>query len=180
MELMRRRLPRPNGVLREATQRLINYKTGKNSYDHLGNCGPGLVGSRPSECLWQAAALGNMPLVEQFLAGEPTPTVYRLSEAFWHACHGGQRRVAEYLLARGADTNGKGFGWGTPLDVAGAIDVRRESLVEWLRQHGAQPEPSHSDDRTFGGPLTGDQAGPSTKALQVAAIQVSTRSSDQP
>ena len=31
------------------------------------------------------------------------PTTQEVSQAFWHACAGGQRRAAERLLAAGAD-----------------------------------------------------------------------------
>src|SRR6201996_6247675 len=50
--------------------------------------------------LWHAAALGDMPRVEQLLAARPAPVADDLTEAFWQACHGGQRRNAERLLAR--------------------------------------------------------------------------------
>jgi hypothetical protein len=48
--------------------------------------------------------------------------------------------MAEYLLARGADLNGKpDYAEETPLDIAGAegLDTRREALVTWLREQGA-------------------------------------------
>ena len=86
--------------------------------------------------LWQAAALGLLDRVEQAVAGEP-PSPQEITGAFWNACRGGQRRTAEYLLARGADMNWVGWGDKTPLQAAeesGAAD-----LVEWLRAHGARP-----------------------------------------
>src|SRR5258707_6813069 len=55
------------------------------------------------ECLWHAAALGMMSRVEELLAGDPPPTPRDINNAFWQACGGGQRRAAEYLLAKGAD-----------------------------------------------------------------------------
>jgi hypothetical protein len=87
--------------------------------------------------LWHAAALGIMPLVEAFFAGNPPPSPVEVSNAFWQACHGGQRQAAEFLLARGADLNWVPT-WAkqTPLDMAesyGATD-----LVEWLRAQGAR------------------------------------------
>jgi uncharacterized protein len=89
--------------------------------------------------LWQAAALGLMPLVEEFLACVPPPPPEELDQAFWQACHGGQRRVAEYLLGCGADLNGHpGYSDQTPADVAAALDTRRENLVTWLSERGAR------------------------------------------
>lgn len=52
--------------------------------------------------LWHAAALGMVDRIEQLLAERPD-AAGDVSQAFWHACAGGQRRAAEYLLARGAD-----------------------------------------------------------------------------
>lgn len=86
--------------------------------------------------LWQAAALGLMDHVEQCFAGEPLPASDEVTNAFWCACHGGQRRTAEYLLDRGADRNWVGYDGLTPLGAAersGAIDV-----VQWLRGQGAR------------------------------------------
>src|SRR5206468_146428 len=82
--------------------------------------------------LWHAAALGLMDRVEKRFAGKTPPVPDEVTLAFWYACHGGQRRAAEYLLERGADLNWKpGWEERTPLDTA-----RREGadeLVEWLR-----------------------------------------------
>jgi hypothetical protein len=39
------------------------------------------------------------------LGVDPPPTAADIDEAFWQACHGGQRRMAENLLARGASIN---------------------------------------------------------------------------
>ena len=79
-----------------------------------------------------------IPRAEELLASAP-PTQRQLTDAFWQACHGAQRRTAEYLLARGADLNGKPS-WGdvTPLDVAESVDTGREALVAWLRDLGAK------------------------------------------
>src|SRR2546430_4193602 len=52
--------------------------------------------------LWHAAALRLMTRVEELVASDPGPE--EISEAFWQACHGGQRRTADYLLRHGADT----------------------------------------------------------------------------
>jgi ankyrin repeat protein len=55
--------------------------------------------------LWQAAALGMTSSVERLLAAVPSPSRQDIDDAFWQACHGGQRRMAEYLLSLGADLN---------------------------------------------------------------------------
>jgi ankyrin repeat protein len=91
------------------------------------------------ETLWQAAALGATERVEEFLAASAPPTADEINEAFWQACHGGQRRTADYLLTRGADMNASpGYAKETPLDIAGALDTRKDSMVRWLRDLGAR------------------------------------------
>jgi hypothetical protein len=55
------------------------------------------------ERLWHAAALGMISRVEQLQATDPPPTADDINEAFYQACRGGQRRMAEYLLGCGAD-----------------------------------------------------------------------------
>ena len=92
--------------------------------------------------LWHAAALGMMSRVEELLAAEP-PSQQQLTDAFWQACHGGQRRMAEYLLALGAELNGTpSWGDDTPLDAAHSVGTGREALVSWLRDQGAGPTPA--------------------------------------
>ena len=89
--------------------------------------------------LWHAAALGMLFRVEELIGSNPVPTVDDINEAFWQACHGGQRRVAEYLLSKGADINGiPGYTGQTPLDAAGNLDTRRDTLVSWLHSKGAK------------------------------------------
>ena len=96
-----------------------------------------LVERGASVDLGQAAALGIKARVEELLATDP-PSPQELADAFWGACHGGQRRMAELLLSLGADINGTpSWGGGTPLDAADSQDTGRESLVTWLREHGA-------------------------------------------
>jgi hypothetical protein len=83
--------------------------------------------------LWHAAALGLLPRVEELLTGEPPAD--ELNEAFWQACHGGQRRTAERLLASGADLSATpGYSDQTPAEVAAALDTQRENLVTWLHE----------------------------------------------
>ncbi len=89
--------------------------------------------------LWEAAALGDRPRVEELLAADPPPAAADINEAFWQACHGGQRRMAEFLLARGADINAApDYAAGsTPLQAAAEVDTRHQALISWLRERGA-------------------------------------------
>jgi uncharacterized protein len=85
---------------------------------------------------WQAAALGLLDRLEELLAGDPSPE--QVSQAFWHACAGGQRRAAEYLLSRGADINWvPDYANGTPLDAVSGLGTQRQNLLDWLRERGA-------------------------------------------
>jgi uncharacterized protein len=87
--------------------------------------------------LWHAAALGMLSRIEQLLAQRPD-AADEVSQAFWHACAGGQRRVAEFLLAHGADLNWvPDYAEGTPLDAASSLGTRQDNIVSWLREHGA-------------------------------------------
>jgi hypothetical protein len=84
--------------------------------------------------LWHAAALGIMPRVEELLAATPAPSADDITEAFWQACHGGQRRTAERLLASGADPSGTpGYSDQAPAEAAAEPGTQRENLVTWLR-----------------------------------------------
>lgn len=87
--------------------------------------------------LWHAAALGMRSRVDELLVASP-PSKQQLTDAFWQACHGGHRRMAEHLLGLGADLNGTpSWGEDTPLDAADGLGTGREALVEWLRSQGA-------------------------------------------
>jgi uncharacterized protein len=83
-----------------------------------------------------AAALGLMDRVEASFVDDPPPLQEDVNRAFWCACHGGQRRAAEFLLDRGADLN-----WVPPWEERTPLDARSEAdeLVEWLRARGAKP-----------------------------------------
>jgi ankyrin repeat protein len=85
--------------------------------------------------IWQAAALGLLDRVERCWADQPPPAE-QVTNAFWHACRGGQRDVAEYLLERGANLNWVGYGHKTPLDAATESGV--DGLIPWLRSRGAK------------------------------------------
>ena len=91
------------------------------------------------DALWHAAALGRLDRVEELLAANPPPTEEDVNNAFWQACHGGQRRAAERLLAAGADINAAPdyAGNNTALDQTVSPDTRRELLAGWLREAGA-------------------------------------------
>src|SRR4051794_27579638 len=90
------------------------------------------------DALWKAAALGRQARVTELLDGDPRPAQDELNHAFWQACHGGQRRMAEYLLARGADINAvPDHTDQTALDIAASRDTRRDILTDWLRDNGA-------------------------------------------
>ena len=86
--------------------------------------------------LWQSAALGLMSRVVACFTSESAPTAEELTNAFWCACHGGQRATAEYLLDCGADLNWVGYDGLTPLDAARRRGA--DELVLWLRDRGAK------------------------------------------
>jgi ankyrin repeat protein len=86
---------------------------------------------------WHAAALGMLVRLEEILASDPPAE--EVSQAFWHACTGGQRRAAEYLLSCGADLNWEpDYAHGTPLDAASVLNTRQENVISWLRELGAR------------------------------------------
>jgi ankyrin repeat protein len=93
-----------------------------------------LVDRGAAVTLWEASALGLLPLVRRHLAASPAGD--DITGSFWGACHGGQLEAAVLLLDSGADLNWVGWDNLTPLDVArrsGALDV-----VEWLGSQGAR------------------------------------------
>lgn len=92
------------------------------------------------DSLWQAAALGITERVTEFLTAGSPPTQEQIDEALYQACHGGQLRMAELLLAHGAEINATTpySDRSTPVDIAGTLDTRRTQLVTWLRERGAR------------------------------------------
>jgi uncharacterized protein len=87
--------------------------------------------------LWQAAALGQTRRVKELVAASTRPTSEEITNAFWCACHGGQRETAEYLLDQGADINWIGHDSLTPIDAAARSEAH--DLVEWLQTRSAKP-----------------------------------------
>lgn len=87
--------------------------------------------------LSSAATLGLLDRVEACYAADPPPSAAATSAAFWHACHGGQRAVAELLLSRGADLD-----WIPPWERLTPLDAARRSeahgLADWLVGAGAR------------------------------------------
>jgi uncharacterized protein len=87
--------------------------------------------------LWQAAALGDRARVDEFLTADPPPASSDIDAAFWQACHGGQRRMAEYLLAQGANINFiPEYSEQSALQAAGGTGTQRQILVDWLKERG--------------------------------------------
>jgi uncharacterized protein len=86
--------------------------------------------------LWQAAGLGLVDRLEPLLDTDPPPTRDEITNAFWCACHGGQREAAQRLLDSGADINWVGHDALTPLDAAMRSDA--SELADWLRSQGAR------------------------------------------
>ena len=88
--------------------------------------------------LLMAVRTGDVAAVQGSILGS-TPRPADVSQAFWHACTGGQRRAAEYLLSRGADLNWEPeYAHGMPLDAASGLSTRQENVVSWLRELGAR------------------------------------------
>ena len=85
--------------------------------------------------LWPAATLGLVDQVESELVARP-PSPEEVTEAFWGACHGGQRVTAERLLSEGADIDWVGWDGLTPLDAA--VRSEADDVVVWLRSLGAR------------------------------------------
>ena len=86
--------------------------------------------------LWQAAALGQIRRVEELVTALVRPTAEEITNAFWCACHGGQRETAEYLLDQGADINWIGHDNLTPVDAAARSDAH--DLADWLESCGGK------------------------------------------
>lgn len=86
--------------------------------------------------LWNEAALGLMDPVKKRFSGSTLPSSDEVTKAFWLACHGGQRQIADYLLEWGVNLNWVGYDGLTSLDVAYRSNA--EQLVKWLLSRGAR------------------------------------------
>ena len=84
----------------------------------------------------EAAGLGLMDLVEERFASASPPSQDELNHALWYACHGGQLRMAQLLLERGAHLDWVGWNDQSPLDVARRS--RAGEVVAWLEARGAR------------------------------------------
>lgn len=94
-----------------------------------------LVERGASMTLWQAAALGHLEALAARFAGDSVPDSEEVTNAFWCACHGGQRVTAAFLLEQGAALNWIGHDQLTPVDAARRSGANE--LVAWLEQRGA-------------------------------------------
>ncbi len=106
------------------------------------------------ERMWVAAALGMLDRLRELVADGPVDDVEGWSQALWHACNGGQRRVAEYLVGIGADVN-----WLPDYGRGGPRSTRRSSSVRSSRTSSngfenrvATPLMSVSDDDAVNAP----------------------------
>ncbi len=86
--------------------------------------------------VWQSAALGLLDRVVAECEGDVPLDPAQLTNAFWHACRGGARATAEYLLAKGADANWVGYDNRTALDAA--REGGAHALAEWLAEIGGR------------------------------------------
>jgi len=82
--------------------------------------------------LWQAAGLGLVGRTAELVSAA---TAFQVNEAFWHACRGGHRRVADLLLDRGADVTYRPdyAGETTLLEAVTQPSTRHDLLATWLR-----------------------------------------------
>ena len=94
--------------------------------------------SRPAATpLHWAASSDDVVMIDALLDAAAAIPAEQITNAFWHACRGGQRATAAYLLGRGADVNWVGHDRKTPYDAARASGS--EEVVAWLRTRGAKP-----------------------------------------
>ena len=95
-----------------------------------------------STTIWQAAALGLLDRVSAHCEHQPSPTRKDITNAFWHACRGGQLSTASYLFERGADLDWVGYDRRTPRDAA--TEGGADDLIQWLDAHGAKRNTVHA------------------------------------
>jgi ankyrin repeat protein len=86
---------------------------------------------------WSAAGLGMLEQVKTLFAAD------QVSDAFYIAARNGHIAVAEFLLARGARVDQRGFFNGTGLHWA--ANNGHAEMVDWLLRHGADPSLTDSE-----------------------------------
>jgi hypothetical protein len=118
--------------------------------------------------LWEAAALGLLPQVEQHLATDH-PTAQDITSSFWGARHGSQLDTAALLLEHGADINWIGWDGLTPLDAARRSQAPPH-VTAWLERHGAKTAAQGRSSTASAVPAGGPAAGMSG-ATTVSAAQ---------
>ena len=93
----------------------------------------------PDISIQEAARTGNIEAVKQHLAAG-TDVNQKCDQMRWTPLHyavfGGQKDVAEILIANGADVNAKNFQSKSPLDFA--VKYKQPELADLLRKHGAK------------------------------------------
>ena len=99
-----------------------------------------LVGCGPSLDIHEAANTGNIEAVKQHLAAGTDVDAKSDGKYGWtpllHAAWFGHKEIAELLIAKGADVNGKDNVGGTPLDRA--IFNKNTETADLLRKHGGK------------------------------------------
>jgi len=83
---------------------------------------------------WQAAALGELDVMQTRWDEPSPPTRDEITRAFWHACRAAQRTTAEYLLDRGADPCW--LGWDDKTPIRCAEESGDADFLTWLRGRG--------------------------------------------
>ncbi len=100
-------------------------------------CARRLVERGAQVTAFDAAALGYLDVVKEFFPHYVEHDEDELGNAMWAACHGGQKAVAVYLLARGADVNWiPAWEALTPLDAAARSQAK--DVIKWLHSRGAR------------------------------------------
>lgn len=99
------------------------------------------------QTIGQACLTGNLPRVQALVEADPTAATTPIRPGGPSPLHlavgNGQRAVAEYLLARGADANAVARHAGTPLDLAFESD--EPEMVTWLETKGGRFTPIRFD-----------------------------------
>jgi ankyrin repeat protein len=99
-----------------------------------------LVGCGPKVDIWTATKKGNIEAVKQHLTAGTDVDAKSDGKYGWtpllHAAWFGHKEIAELLIAKGADVNGKDNVGGTPLDRA--IFNKHTETTDLLRKHGGK------------------------------------------